>query len=68
MKGKILDEAKRVFKPEFINRLDDLIVFHTLTKPDLLLIVELEVSKVAKRLWAKEIKVEPRRRREGVAH
>ena len=57
MKGKILDEAKRVFKPEFINRLDDLIVFHTLTKPDLLLIVELEVSKVAKRLFAKEIKI-----------
>ena len=30
MKGKILEEAKRVFKPEFLNRLDDLIVFHTL--------------------------------------
>ena len=57
MKGKILDEAKRVFKPEFINRLDDLIVFHTLTKPDLLLIVELEVSKVAKRLFAKDIRI-----------
>src|SRR5208282_384385 len=34
MKGKLMDEAKRVFKPEFMNRLDDLIVFHNLTKAD----------------------------------
>ena len=50
MRDKILEEAKRVFKPEFINRLDDLIVFHTLTKPDLLHIVDLEVAKVTKRV------------------
>ncbi|XHR30299.1 MAG: ATP-dependent Clp protease ATP-binding subunit [Chthoniobacteraceae bacterium] len=55
MRDKILTEAKRVFKPEFINRLDDLIVFHTLTKPDLVKIVALEVSKVTTRLKAKEI-------------
>ncbi len=55
MRDKILTEAKRVFKPEFINRLDDLIVFHTLTKPDLVKIVDLEVSKVTTRLKAKEI-------------
>jgi len=55
MRDKVLEEAKRVFKPEFINRLDDLIVFHTLSKPDLVLIVDLEVSKVAARLKAKEI-------------
>jgi ATP-dependent Clp protease ATP-binding subunit ClpC len=57
MKGKILDEAKRVFKPEFLNRLDDLIVFHTLGRPDLLRIVDLEVSKVKARVKAKEINV-----------
>ena len=57
MRDKILEESKRVFKPEFINRLDDLIVFHTLTKPDLVQIVDLEVSKVAKRLKAKEIEL-----------
>ncbi len=57
MKGKILDEAKKVFKPEFLNRLDDLIVFHTLTKPDLVKIVDLEVAKVTTRLRAKEIEV-----------
>ena len=39
MKEKILDEAKRVFKPEFLNRLDDIIVFRSLTKPDLIKIL-----------------------------
>jgi ATP-dependent Clp protease ATP-binding subunit ClpC len=57
MREKILDESKRVFKPEFINRLDDLIVFHTLTKPDLLKIVDLEVAKVTKRVRAKRIDI-----------
>ncbi len=57
MKGKILEESKRVFKPEFLNRLDDLIVFHTLTKQDLMRIVDLEVSKVVARIRAKEINI-----------
>jgi ATP-dependent Clp protease ATP-binding subunit ClpC len=57
MRDKILDESKKVFKPEFINRLDDLIVFHTLTKPDLLKIVDLEVAKVTKRVRAKRIEI-----------
>ena len=55
MKEKILGEAKRVFKPEFINRLDDIIVFHTLEKPDLVKIVDLEISKVVDRVKAKDI-------------
>jgi ATP-dependent Clp protease ATP-binding subunit ClpC len=55
MREKILDEAKRVFKPEFINRLDDLIVFHTLSKPNLVQIVELEVAKVLRRVKNKNI-------------
>ncbi len=57
MKDKILEEAKRVFKPEFLNRLDDLIVFHTLVRTDLLRIVDLEVSKVKARVKIKEIDV-----------
>jgi ATP-dependent Clp protease ATP-binding subunit ClpC len=57
MREKILEESKKVFKPEFINRLDDLIVFHTLTKPDLLKIVDLEVAKVTKRVRAKRIEI-----------
>src|SRR5258705_2516901 len=57
MRDKILDESKRVFRPEFLNRLDDTIVFHTLTKPDLIQIVDLEVAKVIQRIKAKDIKV-----------
>ena len=58
MRDKLLEEAKKVFKPEFINRLDDIIVFHQLTKPDLMKIVELEVDKVLVRVKAKEVSVE----------
>jgi ATP-dependent Clp protease ATP-binding subunit ClpC len=50
MREKILEESKRVFKPEFLNRLDDIIVFHSLTKPDLIKILDLEVGKVLERL------------------
>ena len=55
MRTKILDETKRVFKPEFLNRLDDIIVFHTLTKPDLVTIVDLEIAKVVERLKSRNI-------------
>ena len=55
MKAKILEESKRYFKPEFLNRLDDLVVFHMLEKVDLNQIVDLEVSKLVKRLKEKEI-------------
>jgi ATP-dependent Clp protease ATP-binding subunit ClpC len=57
MKDKILEEAKRVLKPEFVNRLDDLIVFHTLGKPELLTIVDLEIKKVVARIKNKEIHI-----------
>ena len=57
MRDKILEETKRVFKPEFLNRLDEIIVFHTLSKPDLLKIVDLEVNKVKARLKLKEIEI-----------
>src|SRR5271168_3970529 len=55
MKEKMLGEAKRVFKPEFLNRLDDLIVFHSLTRDDLTKIVDIEVAKVHNRLKPREI-------------
>ena len=57
MKVKILDQSKKVFKPEFLNRLDDLIVFHMLEKKDLVKIVDLEISKVIDRLKSREIRV-----------
>jgi len=58
MRDKLMEEAKKTFKPEFINRLDDIIVFHQLTKPDLMKIVDLEVDKVLTRVKAKEVHVE----------
>src|SRR5882762_142532 len=57
MRDKILEESKRVFKPEFLNRLDDMIVFHTLGRPDLAKIVNLEVAKVVERIGSKSIQV-----------
>jgi len=55
MRDKIMDEAKKTFRPEFLNRLDDVIVFRALTKPDLIQILDLEVSKVTGRLKDKNI-------------
>jgi ATP-dependent Clp protease ATP-binding subunit ClpC len=55
MKEKILEEAKRHFKPEFLNRLDELVVFHMLEKVDLNRIVDLEVDKLVARLREKNI-------------
>ena len=58
MKEKIEEQAKKHFKPEFLNRLDDIIVFHMLEKEDLVHIVDLEISKVLKRVRDKKIEVE----------
>jgi ATP-dependent Clp protease ATP-binding subunit ClpC len=55
MRDKIMDEAKKTFRPEFLNRLDDIIVFRALTKPDLIEILDLEMSKVIARLKNKNI-------------
>ncbi|MCP5523449.1 MAG: ATP-dependent Clp protease ATP-binding subunit [Verrucomicrobiales bacterium] len=58
MKGKILEEAKKVFRPEFLNRLDDVIVFHSLAKPDLIKILDLEITKVLERLKHRNLQLE----------
>ncbi len=58
MRDKILDEAKRVFRPEFLNRLDDIIVFRSLNKPDLIEILDLEIHKVTERLKNRSITLE----------
>ena len=47
---KLLETARRVFKPEFINRVDDIVVFRRLTRQDLVAIVDLELDKLARRL------------------
>src|SRR5438309_1615889 len=58
MKEKILDDAKKAFRPEFLNRLDDVIVFRALNKPDLIQILDLEVKKVMDRLKGKNIQLQ----------
>ncbi len=58
MKEKILDASKKVFRPEFLNRLDDVIVFRSLTKVDLIEILELEVLKVIQRLKGRNIQIQ----------
>src|SRR5689334_3678487 len=55
MREKILEEAKKTFRPEFLNRLDDIVVFRSLTKPDLIEILDLEINKVMERLKARNI-------------
>ena len=57
MREKIMDEAKRMFRPEFLNRLDDIIVFRSLTKPDLVQILDLEIAKVMERLKHKKLQI-----------
>ena len=50
MKKSVMDEVKNVFKPEFLNRIDDMIVFHALEKEDILEIVKLMTDMLAKRV------------------
>jgi ATP-dependent Clp protease ATP-binding subunit ClpC len=57
MREKILDESKKVFRPEFLNRLDDVIVFRSFTKPDLIKILDLEINKVLERLRHKNLQL-----------
>jgi ATP-dependent Clp protease ATP-binding subunit ClpC len=58
IKQKILDEAKHLFRPEFLNRLDDVIVFRPLSKPDLIQILDLEIAKVLDRLKGRRIQLQ----------
>ncbi|MBI3320914.1 MAG: ATP-dependent Clp protease ATP-binding subunit [Candidatus Omnitrophica bacterium] len=58
MKGQLLDEVKRTFKPEFLNRIDEVIVFHPLSQEELVKIVELEIGLVKERLREQGIAIE----------
>jgi ATP-dependent Clp protease ATP-binding subunit ClpC len=57
MRKKLLESLKRVFRPEFINRLDSVIVFRALSREDIHRIVGIELEKVASRLQDNEIKL-----------
>ncbi len=52
-KSKILEESKKTFRPEFLNRLDDLVIFRKLTKDHITQIVELEIEKLRDRVKEK---------------
>ena len=58
MKDRLMEEVKKTFKPEFLNRIDDIIVFRSLTKADLSKIVDIEVEEVKKRLSEQKIIIE----------
>jgi ATP-dependent Clp protease ATP-binding subunit ClpC len=58
MKEMLTGEVERYFRPEFLNRVDELVVFHKLTKKDLDNIVSLEMAKVEERLRLKGLKLE----------
>lgn len=58
MKDKIIDELKRTFNPEFLNRVDEVVVFKSLEKDELLKIIEIQIKYVHDRLKNKNIQLE----------
>ena len=58
MKGKVNDELKTHFRPEFLNRIDDVIVFHQLTKEQIVQIVDLMIKNLDDRLQGKDMGIE----------
>jgi ATP-dependent Clp protease ATP-binding subunit ClpC len=63
LKSHMLEESKRAFKPELLNRIDDIIVFRQLTRVDVSQILDLEVAKVKERLATRKIELHLTRRR-----
>ncbi len=58
MKYRLLEEVKKTFKPEFINRVDDIVVFQKLTKEDLYKIIDIEIDHLRKRLSERDIEIQ----------
>ena len=58
MKSKVAEELKQHFRPEFLNRVDDTIVFPSLTKPEIARIVDLMIAKLAKRMEAQDMRLQ----------
>jgi ATP-dependent Clp protease ATP-binding subunit ClpC len=58
MRDRVTEEAKKLFNPEFMNRIDEILVFHRLTQAELLKIVEIQVQEVVDRVSEKNIKLE----------
>ncbi len=58
MKDRVTEEAKKIFNPEFMNRIDEVLVFHRLTTADVMKIVEIQVQEVVDRVAEKNIHLE----------
>ena len=58
MKAKVAEELKQHFRPEFLNRVEDTIVFPPLTKPEIARIVDLMIAKLAKRMEAQDMRLQ----------
>ncbi len=58
MKDKVMEEVKRFFRPEFLNRIDATVVFHQLTRVEILEIVDLMMNQVRKELEDKQVELE----------
>jgi len=58
MKAKVQDELKQHFRPEFLNRIDDIVVFHQLTPEEIITIVDLMLAKLDERLRDKDMGLE----------
>ncbi len=57
LKQRMLDEARRIFKPELLNRIDEIIVFRPLGREDIVSILDLELAKVRERIAARRIEL-----------
>ena len=58
MKGRVNERIEKVFRPEFINRVDDIIIFHHLTVEDLKEVIDIELAKVRERLAERGLKLD----------
>src|SRR5262249_4221240 len=57
MKDAVLDELRKNFRPEFLNRVDEIIVFHALTEADLTKIIDIQIGNLRKRLAERKITI-----------
>jgi len=57
MKDRVMEEVKKAFNPEFLNRVDEILVFHRLTHEQLLDVVDIQVAEVIQRVGEKELRL-----------
>ena len=57
MKVNVMEQVRKTFNPEFINRLDEIIVFHSLTEENVLSILDLNLENISKKLLAQDLKI-----------